>query len=210
MLSINPHLPQVILGRFFYFPRIAWVILSQSGLRGYLLLWWILLVRDGLTWVSSPVGSAIHELLAVVGNQCRTMRRREGDALNIFICNLNPTSSCCYTCPALLFSHCWLCVCFWEGAEYTEEYSVCTLLREWRAGVLWRLPGGIRSLGATIANKCSSCNSFLTNLTFWVAFDSENSWRTFVERALCISSNTKKGNSCSCKYFNSKSFCPHS
>ncbi len=212
VLSINPHLPgtkgKSDPGKM-QFPRIAWVILSQPGLRGYLLLWWIILLRDGLKWVSSPVGSAIHELLAVVGNPCRTMRR-EGNSLNVFICNLNPTSSCCYTCPALLFSHCWLCVCFWEGAEYTEEYFVCTLLSEWRVGVLWGLPGGICSLGVTIANKCSSCNSFLTNLTFQVAFDRENSWRTFVERALCISSNAKKGNSCSCKYFDSKSFCPHS
>lgn len=144
-----------------------------------------------LTWVSSPVGSAVYVLLAVVGNQCRTMWRREGDALNVFICNLNPTSSCCYTCPALLFSCCWLCACFSRRSRvHWRAFGVYALA--WVKGgcVVEAVPGGICSLGATIANKCSSCNSFLTNLTFWAAFDRKNSWRTFVERALCISLNT--------------------
>ncbi len=56
------------------------------------------------------------------------------------------------------------CVCVFEKEPIHWEYFVCTLLSEWRVGVLWGLPGGICSLGVTIANKCSSCNSFLTNL----------------------------------------------
>lgn len=127
ILICLPQKAKVMLGRC-NFPRIAWVIISQPGLRGYLLLWWIILVRDGLKWVSSPVGSAIHELLAVVGKPYRTMRR-EGDSLNVFICNLNPTSSCCYTCPALLFSHCWLCVCVFEKEPNTLKSILC--VRSW-------------------------------------------------------------------------------